>query len=190
MMHDTELGQVLIALARGAIADEFGRAAPRPAHAALAAPGATFVTLRRDGDLRGCIGSLAAWRPLGVDVDANARAAAFRDPRFAPLAVAEFAAITVEVSLLSPSEPLPWADEAAACALLRPDVDGIILECDGRRATFLPQVWEQLPDPREFLAALKRKAGLPAGYWSPRMRLARYTVAKFAERTAAEGVAP
>jgi len=192
MRADTDLGTALLALARGAIGAEFG--APERAvapHEALAAPGATFVTLRQEGALRGCIGSLEARRSLGADVRANAVAAAFRDPRFAPLVVHEFHATTIEVSLLSASVELAFVDEADAVVQLRPGIDGVILEAGRRRATFLPQVWEQLPEPREFLAALKHKAGLPEDYWSAQVRVARYTVAKFTERTAvAAGVAP
>jgi AmmeMemoRadiSam system protein A len=192
MRTDTDLGAELLALARCAIGAEFGMrerdVAPREA---LAAPGATFVTLRQEGALRGCIGSLEARRPLAADVRANAVAAAFRDPRFAPLVVHEFHATTIEVSLLSASVELAFADENDALRQLRPRIDGVILEAGRRRATFLPQVWEQLPEPREFLAALKRKAGLPEDYWGAQMRMARYTVTKFAERTAmAAGVAP
>jgi AmmeMemoRadiSam system protein A len=184
MTTDTDLGNALLATARGAIGERFGVAAEQPAHRALAAPGATFVTLRREGALRGCIGSLEPRRPLGVDVHANAIAAAFADPRFPPLAGREFAAIDIEVSLLAPSEPFLCSDEAEALARLRPEVDGVILEYGWQRATFLPQVWEQLPDPRAFLAALKRKAGLPAEFWDSRLRLSRYTVTKFEERAA------
>ncbi|MCC7218754.1 MAG: AmmeMemoRadiSam system protein A [Burkholderiales bacterium] len=182
MGYDTELGDTLLALARGAIGARLGVAADAVAsHAALAAHGATFVTLRRDGDLRGCIGTLQAHRPLGVDVRANAEAAAFRDPRFAPLAVHEFAAIAIEVSVLGRTEPLGAMPERDALARLRPGVDGVILERGSRRATFLPQVWEQLPDPREFLAALKHKAGLPVDFWDEEVTLARYSVVKYAE---------
>jgi len=192
MRADTDLGTALLALARRAIGAEFGipERAVAP-HDALGGPGATFVTLRQDGALRGCIGSLEARRPLKDDVRANAVAAAFRDPRFAPLAVHEFHATTIEVSLLSASAALAFADERDALAQLRPGIDGVILEAGWRRATFLPQVWEQLPAPREFLAALKHKAGLPEDYWSAEVRVARYTVTKFAERAAtAAGVAP
>jgi AmmeMemoRadiSam system protein A len=182
MPNHTDLGAALLTHARAAIGEELRVRIPAPSrHAALAAPGATFVTLRSGGELRGCIGSIEAWRPLGVDVRANAVAAAIRDPRFAPLAAAEFGAITVEVSLLGRSEPLPVEDEADALSRLRPNVDGLVLECGRRRATFLPQVWEQLPEPREFLAALKHKAGLPAEFWSADIVLSRYSVAKFVE---------
>ncbi len=192
MNHDTELGEALLALARGAIGARMGVAAEAvAAHAALAAHGATFVTLRLDGDLRGCIGTLEAHRPLGVDVRANAVAAAFRDPRFPPLPVREFAAVEIEVSVLGPGEPLSAATERDALARLRPGVDGVILARGSRRATFLPQVWEQLPDPREFLAALKHKAGLPADFWDAQVTLARYTVVKYAECQArAAGATP
>ena len=181
-MPDTDLGHALLALARNAIAQSLGaRAVPTSQHPALAAPGATFVTLRRHGDLRGCIGSLEAFRSLRDDVEANARAAAFRDPRFPPLTRDELAATTVEVSLIGPHEPLRVRDEADALARLRPGVDGVVLEYGHHRATFLPQVWEQLPEPAEFMDALKHKAGLPADFWHPDLRLARYTVEKFAE---------
>jgi AmmeMemoRadiSam system protein A len=182
----TDLGPALLALARNAIAQALGLpAVPAPQHPRLAVPGATFVTLRQGDDLRGCIGSLEAFRALQDDVEANARAAAFRDPRFAPLAREEFAITATEVSLLSASEPLAAGSERDALARLRPGVDGVILKCGRHRATFLPQVWEQLPEPQAFLAALKHKAGLPAGFWRGDLRLARYTVEKFAEHTPA-----
>lgn len=178
----TGLGATLLALARGAIAERFGRPGSAPAgHPALARPGATFVTLQQAGELRGCIGSLEAHRSLYQDVRANAQAAAFHDPRFAPLAAREFDVTRVEVSLLSAPEPMTVASEEALLAALRPDVDGLILSLGPRRATFLPQVWESLPDPVEFVAHLKRKAGLPFDFWSAEIRCSRYTVAKWSE---------
>ena len=108
-------------------------------------------------------------------------AAAFRDPRFEPLELHEFAELEIEVSLLEPAQPLGSASEAEAHSALRPGVDGVILEWRGRRATFLPQVWEQLPQPREFLAALKRKAGLAADFWADDLRLSRYRVRSYAD---------
>lgn len=177
-----ELGTALLRLARGAIAQRLGRAAPPPDWLpALGEPGATFVTLTREGALRGCIGSLEAHQPLQDDVRQNALAAAFRDPRFPPLAAAEYDAVRVEVSLLSVPQPLRFDDEADALGQLRPGIDGLILSCEGRRATFLPQVWEGLPDPARFLAHLKRKAGLAEDYWSAAMTLARYEVQKWKE---------
>lgn len=157
-----------------ALADEF-------VAARLQAPGACFVTLTEHGHLRGCIGSLQAWRPLLDDVRANAVAAALRDSRFAPLCAAELPAVRIEVSLLGPSTPLRFRNETDALAQLRPGEDGVILDCDGRCATFLPQVWDELPFPAEFLAQLKRKAGLPAAYWSEHMRLSRYAVQQWKE---------
>ena len=176
------LGAALLARARNAIADAFTLpTGHEPEHPALSAPGATFVTLRLAGALRGCVGTLVATRPLGHDVRLQALCAAFRDSRFAPLQREEFGALAIEVSLLGPPLPLAASSEADARAALRPGVDGVILEWRGRRATLLPQVWEQLPGPGDFLAALKRKAGLPADFWADGLRLQRYRVRKFVE---------
>jgi AmmeMemoRadiSam system protein A len=114
----------------------------------------------------------------------NAVAAAFRDPRFMPLSRAEFEDIRVEVSLLSPTEALAVNDEASALAALRPNTDGVVFEYGHYRSTFLPQVWEQLPEPAEFLAHLKRKAGLATDFWAEGVRLSRYTVSKWKEGAA------
>jgi hypothetical protein len=176
------LGEALLTIARNAIAHHFGLPTRPPGELPeLAEPGATFVTLTRNGQLRGCIGSLEAHRPLLVDVGENAFAAAFRDHRFAPLTADELATTRVEVSLLTPAEAFPVVDEADAIARLQPAVDGLVLAHRQRRATFLPQVWESLPDPRQFLAQLKLKAGLPADFWHPEIRLARYGVRKWKE---------
>jgi AmmeMemoRadiSam system protein B/AmmeMemoRadiSam system protein A len=175
-------GEVLLPLARGAIADELGIARPPSADASfLHEPAATFVTLRRHGALRGCIGSLEAHRALGEDVRHNARAAAFADLRFAPVARHEFDDLRVEVSILSPAQPIDVKEEDELLARLRPGVDGVILSYRDRRGTFLPQVWDTLPDARDFLAQLKRKAGLAATFWHRDVRVERYTVTKFAE---------
>jgi hypothetical protein len=178
-------GSLLTTLARAAIAAEWdpqaGATAALPHPAWLHVPGAAFVTLTRDGALRGCIGSLEARRPLIDDLRANARAAAFRDPRFAPVTRDELPALRVEVSILSAAEPMQFRDEADALAQLRPGVDGVILEAGWHRATFLPQVWAQLPEPRRFLAHLKAKAGLPADAWPAELRLSRYRVEKYQE---------
>lgn len=181
-----ELGTTLLRLARRAIAQQLGTTLPDAPEAlpALDQPGATFVTLTVDGRLRGCIGSLEAWRPLGEDVRENACAAAFRDPRFPPVGATEWPDVRLEVSLLSAAEALPVGDEAEACRQLRPGIDGVILSGRGQRATFLPQVWAQLPDTRQFLAELKRKAGLPVAGWGEDYRLARYTVQKWREAAA------
>ncbi|MCS6785757.1 MAG: AmmeMemoRadiSam system protein A [Thiobacillaceae bacterium] len=177
-----ERGRVLTRLARARIARDLGLPAEEPERPAwLKQPGAAFVTLTRDGRLRGCIGSLSARRSLEEDVEENARLAAFADPRFAPLTPEEFADTEVEVSVLSPTEPIYFTDEADALRQLRPGIDGVILEYGRQRATFLPQVWAQLPEPRDFLAHLKRKAGLPADFWHPDLKLYRYTVEKYTE---------
>lgn len=136
---------------------------------------ATFVTLRHEGRLRGCIGTLEAHRPLVVDVAEHAYAAAFRDPRFPPLSAAELPELEIEISILSAPEPLHFNSEAELLRRLRPGVDGLILEEDGRRGTFLPSVWESLPQREEFLRQLKVKCGLPPNYWSPTLRAYRYT---------------
>lgn len=178
----SERGATLLALARGAIAEALGEPATAPAPAAwLEEPGATFVTLTRAGELRGCVGTLLAERPLHEDVTANARAAAFRDPRFPAMTRPEFTAVAVEVSLLSALEPLSFDSEHQLLSLLRPGVDGVLLEHGWQRGTFLPQVWEQLPESKDFLAHLKRKAGLPAGFWARDIKVSRYTVSKWRE---------
>ncbi|HMA32046.1 MAG TPA: AmmeMemoRadiSam system protein A [Casimicrobiaceae bacterium] len=181
-MTGNDLGGVLLAIARSAIAGSLGlRNAADPSHAELSRPAATFVTLKMHEELRGCIGTLEAFRPLSRDVRENAIGAAFRDPRFRPLTAAEFEATSVEVSLLSASESLDVAAEDELLARIRPGCDGLTLEYGRHRATFLPQVWDQLADPRDFLTALKRKAGLPADFWNPRIALSRYQVTKWAE---------
>ena len=140
----------------------------------LQQPGACFVTLRRDGELRGCIGSLNARQPLVQDLAHNAWAAAFQDPRFMPLQADELAGLELHVSVLGPAEALEVADEAALLAALRPDIDGLILEEGPYRATFLPSVWKQLPEPEQFVQHLKHKAGLPGDYWSAALHFSRY----------------
>ena len=183
---DTVLARALVGRARNAIAQALDLpTAAEPRHPALDSPGATFVTLRLGGELRGCVGTLAAERALGDDVRVHALAAAFRDSRFEPLRVEEFAELEIEVSLLEPAQPVAARTEAEAHQALRPGVDGVLLEWRGRSATFLPQVWEQLPLPAEFLGALKRKAGLAADFWHHDLRLSRYRVRKFAQIAAA-----
>ena len=131
------------------------------------------------GELRGCIGSLQALRPLAEDVYANARSAAYRDTRFSPVRAHERGLLEVEVSLLSPPEAVAAGSEAEALERLRPGVDGVIVRYEDCHATFLPQVWESLPDPLAFLTELRVKARLPARFWHPRLALSRYTVEKF-----------
>jgi AmmeMemoRadiSam system protein A len=177
-----DLGSVLLVIARSAIAGSLGlRPTTDPGHTELSRPAATFVTLKMRDELRGCIGTLEPFRPLSQDVRENAIGAAFRDPRFRPLTAAEFEATSVEVSLLSASELLDVAAEDDLLARLRPGCDGLTLECGRHRATFLPQVWEQLADPQDFVTALKRKAGLPGDFWSPRIAVSRYQVTKWTQ---------
>ena len=174
------LGRALVQTARHAIGAELGRALGAwPEHEALHGPGATFVTLFRLGELRGCIGTLRAHRALGIDVRANALAAAFDDPRFPALSESEFNDLLVEVSLLSQAEEIRVADEVELLARLKPGIDGVILEYASRRATFLPQVWATLPEPREFIVELKRKAGMRDDFWSAAVRVFRYDVTKW-----------
>jgi len=136
---------------------------------------ASFVTLQKHGQLRGCIGMLEAMRPLIEDVAENAFAAAFRDPRFPAVTADEFPQLDIHLSLLSAPEPMHFASEADLLQQLRPGIDGLILQGGARRGTFLPSVWESLPAPRDFLRHLKRKAGLPMDYWSETLRVERYT---------------
>jgi AmmeMemoRadiSam system protein A len=195
-------GPLLLAIAREAIAARVGVPDPRfrtpdaspgalpgstahledeNAHPWLDTPGAAFVTLTQQGALRGCIGSLTAYRPLREDVADNAVNAALRDPRFPPLSARELAETRIEVSVLSEPEPYPFTHRADAVSGLRPGVDGLILEYGSHRGTFLPQVWDSLTEPDDFLAHLVRKAGLPAGWWDDDARLSRYTVKAFEE---------
>jgi len=140
---------------------------------------ATFVTLEIGGQLRGCIGALTAYQPLVQDVAAHAYAAAFEDPRFAELRPDELPKLEIFISVLSPPEPMQFSSEEDLLKQVRPGVDGLILEFRHYRATFLPAVWESLPDPYVFLAQLKHKAGLPLDFWSPELRVERYTTEYF-----------
>lgn len=180
-------GEVLLPLARQAIAQAIS-AIPPPspagsqAHPAwLDTPGACFVTLTEDGQLRGCIGSLQANRPLSRDLIDNAVAAAISDPRFPPLTPEELPQVTIEVSVLTTPQQIVASSEDEILAALRPGVDGVILRSGGRQATFLPQVWEQLPEPRQFLTRLKRKAGLPDDYWDEKTVVESYQVRAWEE---------
>jgi AmmeMemoRadiSam system protein A len=136
---------------------------------------ATFVTLEKNQQLRGCIGTLKAIQLLVEDVVNNAYAAAFKDPRFPALERHELEYLEVHISILSPSEPLYFSCEQDLLTQLRPNIDGLILKTDTHRATFLPIVWQSLPEPEKFLAHLKLKAGLPEKYWSDSIKIQRYT---------------
>jgi AmmeMemoRadiSam system protein A len=146
---------------------------------ALSAEGASFVTLTRHGDLRGCIGSLSPVRCLVDDVANNAFAAAFRDPRFPMLSAAELQDLKIEISVLGPAEPVEFRSEAELLDKLRPGIDGLVLKDGRHRGTFLPSVWTSLPNPADFLVHLKQKAGLPGNYWSDSLEIERYATVSF-----------
>jgi len=139
------------------------------------------VTLEQAGRLRGCIGSLVAHRPLVEDVAINVQKSAFDDPRFRPFKAEELANTQIKIAVLSPPGPLQVSDQADLEARLVPGRDGLILRDQGRSGTFLPMVWEKLPDPHAFVQALKRKAGLPPDHWSATLRVERFCAESFAE---------
>jgi len=186
---DVEAGQkiTLLRIARESITSGLRPGQPLTVdtaeyHGALTETLASFVTLSREGKLRGCVGSLRATRPLIQDVAHAAFAAAFQDHRFAPLAQTELATTSIDISVLSTPEPLAVNSEQELLERLNPEVDGLILEDRGHSATFLPKVWEQLPEPGQFLAHLKHKAGLPGDYWSDSLRVHRYRTLSFSEK--------
>ena len=135
---------------------------------------ATFVTLLKNQQLRGCIGVLEAIRPLAEDIAENAFSAAFKDPRFPKLAADEFNDLEIHLSLLTPAEPISFTNEQDLLSQLKPGIDGLILQDGFRRGTFLPSVWESLPAPEQFLSHLKQKAGLAPDYWSDSIQVFRY----------------
>lgn len=187
--------QTLLQIARASIAE--GLRAGRPLRVevslhtpALQLPRATFVTLERDGELRGCIGTLQAYQPLVADVAEHAFAAAFRDPRFPPLASDELADLDIHLSILTPEVPLDFRDEADLLAQLRPGVDGLTLRWQHHQGTFLPAVWESLPAPRDFLHQLKRKAGLPSDFWATDVRISRYEALRIDDEAPVSDRAP
>ncbi len=145
----------------------------------LRKPGASFVTLKKHGELRGCIGSLEAHRPLVEDVAHNAHAAAFTDPRFPPVSLQELPELEFHLSVLTLAVPMQFESEKNLLEQIRPGIDGLVLEDDSYRSTFLPTVWESLPDAVQFLQHLKRKAGLPEDYWSDTLKIWRYTTVSF-----------
>jgi AmmeMemoRadiSam system protein A len=144
--------------------------------------GASFVTLTTGGRLRGCIGALEAYQPLAEDVREHAAAAAMEDYRFPPVQPGEVASLHIEISRLTPAHPLEYADTEDLLAKIHPGVDGIILQGGGRRATFLPQVWEQVPDKEEFLSHLCMKMGASANLWrTKKLGVLIYQVEEFHE---------
>ena len=142
---------------------------------------ATFVTLKKHGDLRGCIGTLEAYQSLVEDVSRHAFAAAFQDRRFPKLASVELDEIEISISVLSPPEPMCFEDEAGLLQKIQPGRDGLIIQSGAKRGTFLPSVWTSLPDKKQFLKQLKLKAGLPADFWSDQLAVSRYETLEFGE---------
>ena len=176
--------ETLLDIARRSIRHGLDRGTPLPVkpedfEPPLRAVRASFVTLNRQGMLRGCIGHLEATLPLVEDVAENAFSAAFRDPRFPPLGDNEYDGLELHISVLTPAEPLSCESESDLLRQMRPFQDGLILEEGLQRGTFLPSVWEQLPDPHDFLRHLKLKAGMPVDYWSAKLRVYRYETESF-----------
>ncbi|MCC7016051.1 MAG: AmmeMemoRadiSam system protein B [Rhodospirillales bacterium] len=185
-------GRTLIGIAAKSIAHGLAHDRPAPVRLdsvaeELRGPGAAFVTLKRNGRLRGCIGSAEAHRPLAADVAENAYRAAFKDPRFPRLTKEEKDGLDLSVSVLTTPEPMSFRDQSDLLAQLRPGTDGLII-ADGRaRALYLPSVWEQLPEAQTFLAQLKLKAGLAADHWSAAFRAHRFAAAEIKGVLKAEG---
>ncbi len=180
---------LLLEVARDAIAHCLREGEPLGADVdsfppALRANRASFVSLHLGGDLRGCIGGFEASDPLVVDVAKHACDAAVRDPRFSVLTEAELAELEISISVLGPFEELHVVSEEELLQILRPRVDGVLIEEGALRATFLPSVWEQLPEPRDFLMQLKKKAGIPPDHWSSRICVSRYEVDHIGESEA------
>ncbi|MDE2195653.1 MAG: AmmeMemoRadiSam system protein A [Gammaproteobacteria bacterium] len=185
MLLDAAARALLLRVARQSIAQRFGGHSPLSslddAAPALREKRATFVTLKHHGALRGCVGVLEPLRTLLEDVAHNARTAAFHDPRFPPLEPAELPGVHISISILSTAMPLMAPTRQELLKALRPGVDGLIVREGPLRATFLPSVWETLPQADDFVAGLLQKAGLAAGHWSPALSFFRYRTESFCE---------
>ncbi len=180
-VYSEESRRALSSMAHDSIAHGLEHGAPLDVDpsefpAVLRAPRATFVTLRSEGELRGCIGGFEPRDPLVKDVARRAYDSAFHDPRFPALAEPELAGLNIEISILHPFERIHPASEEELLSMLRPGIDGLLIEDGALRATFLPSVWKELREPRAFLQHLKRKAGMAPDHWSKAMRVSRYTV--------------
>lgn len=178
--------RTLLQIARQSISNGLRRGSPvnveQQADAGiLGRPLGVFVTLTRDNSLRGCIGSMETQEPLAKSVAESAFGAAFRDPRFPQLQVHELQETHIGISILSPMEPLAVTRRDELLSSLRPLTDGLLLKDGEHRSTFLPQVWQQLPDPEAFLDQLLLKAGLPAEHWSSTLEFYRYHTVSFGE---------
>jgi len=176
--------QILLDVAKNSIQHGFKHQRPLPVDLneyspPLTEPGASFVTLNLNHQLRGCIGTLEAFQPLIADVSKHAYAAAFNDPRFSPLTEDEFKDLEIHISVLTKSTAIEFTDEEDLLRKVQPGVDGLILQEGLHRATFLPSVWEQLPAPVDFLNHLKMKAGLSEHYWSKDIDVSRYQTISF-----------
>ena len=178
--------KMLLALARASI--QYGLKYGGPLEIELAnhplrltETGAAFVTLEKRGELRGCIGSVKAHRPLVADVAEHAWNAAFRDPRFPPLTELEYDQLSIEISILTQPEEMSFTSEKDLLAQIQPGRDGLIFEDGYRRGLFLPAVWEKIPDVTEFFHHLKQKAGLPVDHWSNSVRVQRFFSHEFSE---------
>lgn len=181
-LSDERRGEILLRIARNTLLELFGAPGePEEVEPWLREFGACFVTLRRGSELRGCIGTILPHRSLIEDLRGNTLAAATRDPRFPPLASEELDLTVIQVSLLSPLRSMEFVSEADLVRQLRPGVDGLVLEFGHHRGTFLPSVWKELPSPPLFLNQLKRKAGMAADFWSPEIRVRRYSTDSWSE---------
>jgi uncharacterized protein len=183
MSYSPQQRLILLALARDSIANGIQSSKalqinPLDYDAELQLLRASFVTLQKNNQLRGCIGNLQASRSLVVDVCENAYAAAFRDPRFDPVKPSELDKLQISISVLTPAEVMSFKSEQDLIQQIQPGIDGLILQEGYNRGTFLPAVWEQLPKAEEFLQHLKLKAGLPADYWSESIQISRYGAEK------------
>ena len=182
--NSNDKARILLRIARAEIAESLRLSvAEKPLEVDdwLQQKGACFITLMQQDQLRGCIGTLKAHRALLDDVKANAIAAAFKDTRFSPLTSEEFNTTQIELSLLSPMQTLSFTSEQHALSQLQPGVDGVVFAYGHQRSTFLPQVWQQLPDANNFMAHLKHKAGIATDFWADDVKLSRYTVGKWKE---------
>ena len=181
---ETAQSQTLLDVAERSVAFGLREKRQLPVNAAdfpakLAEVRASFVTLRLEGKLRGCIGAVVATVPLVEDVARSAFRAAFSESRFGPLTAQEFAGLSFQISVLSTPEPISFVSEGDLLSKIRPGIDGLILQGGERHGTLLPAVWDHVQDPREFLGHLKRKAGLDAGFWSDDLRVLRYQTTSF-----------
>jgi uncharacterized protein len=176
--------QTLLQIAKNSIQNGLKFQAPLPVQieeysGILIQQRACFVTLNKQQQLRGCIGSLQAYRPLVIDISNNAYAAAFSDPRFPALQQVEFKQLEFHISILEPAEPMSFTSEEDLLSQIRPNIDGLILSDQGKKGTFLPSVWQSLTTTKDFWQQLKRKAGLPINHWSDTLMVERYSTESF-----------